>query len=162
MTDMLKGGKNGHFLGPFLPTSMMKRSFLELCNTFTKAPMLAHFDPVKPIRLETNASGFAITGIISQQPDKVCSSAEDAVRSVKGNMFAGKGHWHLVAFWSRSMSPVEQNYAVGNQEMLAIVMSCCHWHHYLEGMRYPVEVLTDHHDLHRFMTTKSLTGWQVR
>jgi hypothetical protein len=60
------------------------------------------------------------------------------------------------------MSPAERNYAVGDQEMLAIVMSCHHWRHYLEGARHPVEVLTDHHNLQRFMTTKSLTGRQVR
>jgi hypothetical protein len=59
------------------------------------------------------------------------------------------------------MSPVEQNYAVGNQEMLTIVMSCRHWRHYLEGARHPVEVLKDHHNLQRFMTTKSLTGRQA-
>ncbi len=60
------------------------------------------------------------------------------------------------------MSPAEQNYAVGDQEMLAIIMSCCHWRHYLEGARHPVEVLTDHNNLQRFMTTKSLTHRQAR
>jgi hypothetical protein len=60
------------------------------------------------------------------------------------------------------MLQAERNYAVGNQEMLAIVMSCCHWCHYLEGARHPVEVLTDHYNLQRFMTTKSLTRRQAR
>ncbi len=41
-------------------------------------------------------------------------------------------------------------------------MSCRHWRHYLEGTRHPVEVLTDHHNLQRFMTTKALTGRQAR
>jgi hypothetical protein len=59
------------------------------------------------------------------------------------------------------MSLAKRNYTVGDQEMLAIVMSYRHWRHYLEGARHPVEVLTDHHNLQRFMTTKSLTGWQV-
>jgi hypothetical protein len=57
---------------------------------------------------------------------------------------------------------VECNYAVGNQEMLVNVMSCCHWRHYLEGARQPVKVLTDHHNLHRFMTTKLLMDRQAR
>jgi hypothetical protein len=64
MTDILKGGKNDHVSGPFLPTLVMKRSFTELCNAFTKAFMQAHSDSAKPIHLETNASGFAIAGII--------------------------------------------------------------------------------------------------
>jgi hypothetical protein len=59
------------------------------------------------------------------------------------------------------MSPAEWNYAVGDQKMLAIVMSCRYWRHYLEGARHPVEVLTDHHNLQRFMTTKSLMGQQA-
>jgi hypothetical protein len=59
------------------------------------------------------------------------------------------------------MTPVKQNYAIGNQKMLAIVMSCFHCHHYLEGARHLVEVLTDHQNLQRFMTTKILTGLQA-
>jgi hypothetical protein len=162
ITDMLKAGKNGPFSGPFLPTPAMKRSFTELHDAFTNAPVLAHFDPAKSICLETNASGFAIAGIISQQQDEVRSGVDGAALSAKGIKSAGKGYWHLVAFWSRCMSLAERNYAVGDQEMLAIVMSCRHWRHYLQGTRHSVEVLTDHHNLQRFMTTKSLTGWQVR
>ncbi len=123
--------------------------------------MLVDFDPAKPICLETDASGYAIASIILQQAEDAHDGAEGAGRG-KGKGRAGKGHWHPVAFWSRSMAPAERNYTVGDQEMLAIVMSCCHWHHYLEGARHPVEVLTDRHNLQRFMTTKALTGRQAR
>jgi hypothetical protein len=146
MSDMLKGGKKGRFSGHFLPTPAIKRSFVELRDAFTKAPVVAHFDPARPIRLETDASSFAIAGIISQQHDDVCERADGAARAT-GKGCANKGHWHPAAFWPRSMSPAERNYAVGDQEMLAIVMSCRHWRHYLEGARHPVEVLTDHHNL---------------
>jgi hypothetical protein len=115
MTSMLKGGKNGRFSATFLPTLAMKQSFAELYDAFTKAPILAYFDPAKPIYLETNTLGFAITGIISQQQDDVHGSAEGAMYSVKGNKSASKDHWHPIAFWSWSMSPMEQNYAVGDQ-----------------------------------------------
>jgi hypothetical protein len=59
------------------------------------------------------------------------------------------------------MTSAEQNYAVDNKEMLAIIMFCHYQHHYLEDARHPVEFLKDHHNLQRFMTTKSFTGWQV-
>jgi hypothetical protein len=59
------------------------------------------------------------------------------------------------------MASAKRNYAVGDQEMLAMVMSSHHWRHYLEGTRHPVEVLTDHHNLQRFMTTKAHTGCQT-
>jgi hypothetical protein len=41
-------------------------------------------------------------------------------------------------------------------------MSSCNWCNYLEGARHLVEALTDHHNLQRLMTTKLLTGWQMR
>jgi hypothetical protein len=67
MTDMLKGEKNSYFLGPFLPTLVMKLSFAELHNVFTKVPVLAHFHPAKRIRLETDVFRFTVTNIDSQQ-----------------------------------------------------------------------------------------------
>jgi hypothetical protein len=60
------------------------------------------------------------------------------------------------------MSLAEMNYAVRNQEMLTIVIQYHHWRYHLEDARHPVEVLTDHHNLQMFMTTKSPTSWQVR
>jgi hypothetical protein len=65
MTDMLKGGENCRFSRPILPTPAMTQSFVELRDAFTMAPVLTHFDPAKPIYLETDASGFAIESIIS-------------------------------------------------------------------------------------------------
>ncbi len=155
MTDMLKCGMNARFSGPFLPTPAMIQSFAELCDAFMKALVLAHLHPARPICLETNASGFVIAGIISQQQD----DAQDASASVWGP--SGKSHWHAVALSSRSMSPAEWNFALGDQEMLAVIMSCRHRCHYLKGARHPVEVLTDDYNLQRFMTTKSLTGRQA-
>jgi hypothetical protein len=54
------------------------------------------------------------------------------------------------------MSDAKRNYAVGDEEMLAIVKSCRHWRYYLEGNKYPVRVLTDHHNLQEFMKKKPL------
>jgi hypothetical protein len=41
-------------------------AFRKLKRTFTEAPILQHFDPVKPIILQTDASGFAIAGILNE------------------------------------------------------------------------------------------------
>jgi hypothetical protein len=40
--------------------------------------VLAHFEPAKPFCHKTNASGFAMTGIILQQQDKVYGDSEGA------------------------------------------------------------------------------------
>jgi hypothetical protein len=71
MTDMLKGGKNSCFLGSFVPTSAMKQSLAERCDAFTRSSILAYFKPAWPSNLKTDALGYAITGIILQQQDKV-------------------------------------------------------------------------------------------
>ena len=60
------------------------------------------------------------------------------------------------------MTSAERNYGTGEQELLAIVMACKQWRHYLEGAKHPIELLTDHANLVTFMTTKALTGRQVR
>jgi hypothetical protein len=44
----------------------MKEAFRRLQDEFTKASVLAHFDFDKSICLETDASGYAIAGIIAQ------------------------------------------------------------------------------------------------
>jgi hypothetical protein len=128
----------------------MKEAFWPLQSEFTKAPLLAHFDYARPIRLETDASVYAIAGIILQ-PAAGTTLGEEEER-VKDQ------DWHPIAFWSRTMADPELNYLVGDQEMLAIVEACRHWRHYLEGSKYPVRVLTDHQNLQGFIKNKPLRG----
>ena len=46
-------------------TSEAKLAFLRLRQAFTEAPILHHFDPKRYIRIETDASRYAIGGILS-------------------------------------------------------------------------------------------------
>jgi hypothetical protein len=125
----------------FYWSSQAQEAFEELKHRFTSAPILHHFDPNLPIRLHTDASGFAISGIISQ---------------LHGT------EWHPVAFFSRKCIPAECNYGTPDLEMLAIVESMRHWRHYLEGARHPIQVLSDHKNLTTFMSTKVLNRRQAR
>lgn len=80
LTGMLTGGTQGKFKGvPFVLTSEARTSFHNLQKAFTTAPLHRHFDPLLPIRMETDASGFAISAFLSQAHPET-------------------GHWHLVAF----------------------------------------------------------------
>ncbi len=108
----------------------------------------------KPIRLETDSSGYVIAGIILQQAKEVQEAQEGLSDRAE---CAAKNHWHPVVFWSRSMSSAKCNYTVGDKIMLTIVLSCIYWRHYLEGARHLVEVMMDHNNLQRFKTTKPLT-----
>ena len=46
-----------------------RQAFLSLKAAFVSAPILRYFDPERAIRIETDASGFAISGVLSQQHD---------------------------------------------------------------------------------------------
>ena len=56
------------------------------------------------------------------------------------------------------MSPTEWNYHAGQTELLAIMMACKYWHHYLDGADAPVNILSDYSNPRNFMTMKELTG----
>ena len=148
MTDLLKGMQAGKKGGPFAFPAEAREAFEALKTTFTTAPILVHFDPTKRILVETDASGFAIGAVISQQvPD-----SEDP----------SKAHWHPVAFFSRKMTDAESRYETHDGELLAIVMAFRHWRHYLEGSQHPIIVKTDHDSLKYFMTKRELNRRQAR
>src|SRR5215471_4800150 len=118
-----------------------QEAFDKLKEAFATEPVLRHFDPDLPIILHADSSGAAISGLISQPHD---------------------GYLHPVAFWSRKCLPAECNYDIHDREILAIVESMKHWRHYLEGAKFPIQVLSDHKNLEVFMTTKMLNRRQAR
>ncbi len=112
-------------------------------QTFVEAPILNHFDPERHIRIETDASGYAISRIFSQL------TSDDL------------GQWHPVAFFSWKMIPVKTRYETHDDELLAIVEAFKTWKHYLEGCKHEVLVLIDYNNVQRFMDTKNLSSRQV-
>ncbi|XP_044717367.1 reverse transcriptase (RNA-dependent DNA polymerase) domain-containing protein [Hirsutella rhossiliensis] len=62
LTDRLRKGASK----PFKLDPKAMRAFEDLKTAFTCGPVLRHFDPSKTIRIETDASQFAIGAIISQ------------------------------------------------------------------------------------------------
>ena len=123
-------------------TPAAEKAFTWLKQAFCCTTILAHFDPRMRIRVETDASKYAIAAILSQLQED--------------------GQWRPVAFWSRKLIPAETRYETHDQELLAIVAAFKQWRHYLEGSTYTVEVLTDHNNLVAFQKLKSLNGRQAR
>jgi len=68
---------------------------------FTTESVLAILDINKEIRVETDASDYATGGVLS-------TKCED-------------GKWKLVAFISKLLNTIEQNYKIHNKEMLAMI-----------------------------------------
>ena len=87
------------------PKLQVRSTFVKLKEKFSSTPMLRHFNPEKAVHLETNASVFTITGILSQQ-----GAGEPGVdwcwstSTIEGDTAM---HWHLVVFWSQTMVPTE-------------------------------------------------------
>jgi hypothetical protein len=106
-------------------------SFMKLKELVTSAPVLILPNDDLPFRLEANGSGIATGAVLSQQ-------------QVNDNA------WHPIAFLSKALNPVEQNYKIHDTEMLAIIRGLEEWRHYLEGARHPVQIWTDHKNLEYF------------
>lgn len=49
--------------------------------------------------------------------------------------------------FSHCLSSAEQNYDIGNRELLAVVLATEEWSHRLEGAEQPFIVWTDHNNL---------------
>jgi len=106
------------------------------------APVLVYFDPLAPNKIETDASKYVSSGILSQQ----CQD----------------GKWRPVAYRSKTMSDAECNYDIHDKELLAIVQAFHEWKRYKRGNPKPLRVVTDHNNLVKFMTTKELNERQAR
>jgi len=118
-------------------------TFEDLKMAVTTAPVLMSSQDSEPFWVEADSSNFATGAVLSQQ-----STAD--------------GKWHPVAFYSKSLSSVEQNYEIYDKEMLAIIRALEEWRHFLEGATHPVETWTDHKNLKYFMTAKKLNRRQAR
>ncbi len=51
------------------------------------------------------------------------------------------------AYYSRKLTPAEQNYDNGNRELSAIKLALEEWQHWMEGANTPSMVITDHQNL---------------
>jgi len=120
-----------------------REAFKRLKMAVTTAPVLVLPQDSEPFRIEADSSNFASRAILSQQLPR-------------------EEKWHPVAFYNKSLSPVEQNYEIHDKEMLAIIHVLEEWRHFLEGARHLVEIWTDHKNLEYFMTAKKLNRCQAR
>jgi hypothetical protein len=121
---------------PFVWTPECQHAFDTLKNAITSAPIMRTPQHELPYLLETDASGFALGAVLSQQYE---------------------GRWHPVGFFSKTCNSAERNYPTHDMELLAIVNLFKEWRHLLEGAKHPITVLTDNNALKYFMTLRLLS-----
>jgi len=88
------------FIGKWECGDKEQQAFDELRTKLTTAPVLVCFNPLAPTKVETDASKYNCSGILSQQ----CQ----------------EGKWRPVAYRSKTMSDAECNYNIHDKELLAI------------------------------------------
>lgn len=128
------------FPDPLPPEAL--QSFNTLKELFVTAPLLRHFDPRLPVHLISDASDFAMSGILLQ-PDN-------------------DGLLHPCSFYSRKWSPAEVNYDTHDKELLAIIETFRDMRSWCIGTAIPVSVYSDHKNLEYWMTSRPLNGRQSR
>ena len=138
LTDLTKKGIK------FLLSFKARQAFSKLKKALTSAPVLVMFDPNKQVTIETDASDYAIGGVLSQPDDK--------------------GKLRPIAYFSEKLGGPELNYPIYDKEFMAIytALSKQHWRHYCEGSKFPVNILTDHKNITYFMTTQELSRRQIK
>lgn len=126
---------------PFVWGPQQQKSYKDLQEALSSAPVLRLADPLKKYTLATDASDYALGGVLMQESEK--------------------GYYPL-AFISRTLRSAEKNYDTYDKEMLGIIYALQQWRHYLEGAPGGVEVWTDHQPATHLLKQKDMTRTQVR
>lgn len=137
LTQLLKKGN------AFQWGQKQENSFQELRDHLLKQPILQYPDFQKNFNISTDASGYAIAGVLSQG-------------------FIGKDM--PVAYCFRLLNPAKQNYSTIEQELLAIVYAVQYLRLYIYGQEF--KLVTDHRPLvwlnYIKDPTSRLTKWALR
>ncbi len=120
-------------------TEECEQAFATLKQALITSPILCYPSTRKNFILDTDASGVGIGAVLSQ-----CDGE----------------HERVVAYYSRALGKAERNYCITRKELLAVVGSVKHFHHYLYGV--PTVVRTDHGALTWLMNFKHIEGQMAR
>ena len=115
--------------------------FEELKEKITSQLVLALPRREGKFRVETDASGHAIGGVLSQEQE---------------------GKWKPIAFLSRTMQPAEWNYEIYDKELLVIVEALAKWRQYLLDTAETFKIWMDHENLKYFWEPHKLNKRKAR
>ncbi|GJR85442.1 cytochrome P450 78A7-like protein [Tanacetum coccineum] len=129
LTDLLKKNK------AWIWDEECQAAFESLKKAVMEEPVLRLPDVTMPFELHTDASDFAIGGVLMQDG-------------------------HPIAFESQKLNETERKYTVQEKEMTAVVHCLRIWRHYLLGSRFVIK--TDNIATSYFQTQKKLSPKQAR
>src|ERR1051325_9799078 len=123
-------------------TEEAELSFNKLKESFLKHPILQMVDETKPFEIECDASAFASGAVLLQRDTN--------------------GDKHPVSYFSKAHTPAERNYAIPDQEFMAIIKALKEWRHYLEGSPHTLIIWSDHENLTKWREPQQLNRRQAR
>ncbi|GBO31696.1 Transposon Ty3-G Gag-Pol polyprotein, partial [Araneus ventricosus] len=120
-------------------TEECEKSFNSLKQALTTSPVLTYPRTDKEFILDTDASNEGIGAVLSQK-----------IGNEEG----------VIAYFSKSLGKPERNYCVTRNELVAIVKSIEHFHHYLYGWKFLLR--TDHASLRWLLNFREPEGQIAR
>jgi len=115
-----------------------EKSFQQMKEKLTTAPVLAYPNFEKEFIIYTNASNIALGAVLSQEGDE--------------------GEEHVIQYAARSLSRAEQVYTTTEKECLAVIWAVNKFHHYIHGKK--CKVVTDHYSL-QWLHTQPIKGGRI-
>ena len=137
LMDMLKVDKQTGIKGSKIPivwTEEEKLAFENVKQALTKSLELFQVEPDKPFRMQTDASNYAVGGVLEQE---------------RG------GKWVPVSFYSRKLTGSQKNWSVTEKETYAIVACLWKWSGWIGHSQ--VDIITGHKALEKWVTSNSNT-----
>ena len=107
-------------------------AFQTLKAKLISTPILAYPNDTDEYIVDCDASGTGLGAVLSQKQGE---------------------HERVIGYYSKTLNKAERNYCVTRRELLAIVVSVKHFHHYLMGKKFLVR--TDHGALRWLMNFKN-------
>ncbi|KAE8724094.1 hypothetical protein F3Y22_tig00010927pilonHSYRG00135 [Hibiscus syriacus] len=129
LTDLLKKGKAWEW------SEQCQKAFEDLTTAVSQEPILALPDFTILFKVHTDASDFAIGGVLMQEG-------------------------HPIAFESRKLNDTKRRYTVQEKEMTTIIYCLRIWRHYLLGAHFTIK--TNNVATSYFQTQKKLSPKQAR
>jgi hypothetical protein len=121
---------------PWIWNEDCKKVFDQLKQSLCFSPSLSMPRDNGQFKVETDGSGISIGAILSQMQD---------------------GQWRPIAYISKSLSDMEQNYHATDLELLAIIFALKEWRHYLIDASEQFLLVTDHKNLEFFRAPQDLS-----
>jgi hypothetical protein len=128
------------------------QAFVALKKLMCATPILTQLDFNKKFYLQTDASGYGMGAILSQEGD--AKTLTPAMTKWT------KPVLHPIAYYSAMFTPTEHNYNIYDWELLAIMKALAHWQQYLGWTKVPFTIIMDHANLQHWKSPQNLV-WHM-